>query len=92
MTTGQRVFVILHLCLAFSLICWVLAGPFMGEYFRYKSQLLMYEAGQPIKLEFASKNPFQSEEDEKRDVEEIEASECGCEEEFIEPNPCQKGY
>ena len=44
MTTGQRVFVILHLCLAFSLICWVLAGPFMGEYFRYKSQLLMYEA------------------------------------------------
>lgn len=44
MTTGQRVFVIAHLCLAFSLICWVLAGPFMGEYFNYKSQLLLYES------------------------------------------------
>ena len=38
-------------------------------------QLIMFEAGQPIKLEFSSKNPFQSEEDAKRDVEEIEASE-----------------
>tara|TARA_R110000751_G_scaffold24675_9_gene67836 strand:- start:5614 stop:6696 length:1083 start_codon:yes stop_codon:yes gene_type:complete len=37
-------------------------------------ELLMYEAGQPIKLDFVSKNPFESEEDVKRDVEEIEAS------------------
>jgi hypothetical protein len=37
-------------------------------------ELLMYEAGQPIKLEFVSKNPFESEENVKRDVEEIEAS------------------
>lgn len=37
-------------------------------------QIIMFEAGQPIKLEFSSKNPFQSEEDAKRDVEEIEAS------------------
>ena len=37
-------------------------------------ELIMYEAGQPLKLEFVSKNPFESEEDVKRDVEEIEAS------------------
>ena len=37
-------------------------------------ELLMFEAGQPIKLEFVSKNPFESEENVKRDVEEIEAS------------------
>lgn len=37
-------------------------------------ELIMYEAGQPLKLDFVSKNPFASEEDVKRDVEEIEAS------------------
>ena len=37
-------------------------------------ELIMYEAGQPLKLDFVSKNPFESEEDVKRDVEEIEAS------------------
>tara|TARA_R110001599_G_scaffold347011_1_gene572879 strand:+ start:21284 stop:23035 length:1752 start_codon:yes stop_codon:yes gene_type:complete len=37
-------------------------------------EVIMQEAGQPIKLEFISKNPFASEEDVKRDVEEVEAS------------------
>ena len=37
-------------------------------------ELIMFEAGQPLKLDFVSKNPFASEEDVKRDVEEIEAS------------------
>jgi len=37
-------------------------------------ELIMFEAGQPLKLEFVSKNPFEQEENVKRDVEEIEAS------------------
>jgi len=37
-------------------------------------ELIMGECGTPIKLEFVSKQPFKSEENVKRDVEEIEAS------------------
>ncbi|QDP57702.1 MAG: putative portal protein [Prokaryotic dsDNA virus sp.] len=37
-------------------------------------ELIMAEAGQPLQLEFVSKQPFQTEDDVKRDVEEIEAS------------------
>jgi len=37
-------------------------------------ELIMLEAGHPINLDFASTNPFQSEDNVKRDVEEIEAS------------------
>lgn len=37
-------------------------------------ELIMFEAGQPIKLDFISKNPFESEEDVKRTIEEVEAS------------------
>jgi len=37
-------------------------------------ELVMAESGTPIKLEFISKNPFQSEEGVEREVEEVEAS------------------
>lgn len=37
-------------------------------------ELIMGECGTPIKLEFVSKQPFKSEDNVKRDVEEIEAS------------------
>ncbi len=42
--TSTRVMAILQLCLAFCLLMWVLAGPFMAEYFSYRSSLLLYEA------------------------------------------------
>ena len=37
-------------------------------------EMLMAESGNPIKLEFVSKQPFKTEDDVKKDVEEIEAS------------------
>tara|TARA_R110000823_G_scaffold315684_1_gene449714 strand:+ start:26337 stop:28088 length:1752 start_codon:yes stop_codon:yes gene_type:complete len=37
-------------------------------------EAIMQEAGQPIKLDFISKNPFAEEKDVKRSVEEVEAS------------------
>lgn len=43
MKTSTRVITILHLCLAFTAIFWVCGLPFMGELFRYKSQILLYE-------------------------------------------------
>ena len=41
--TSQRVMAIIQLCLAFSLLCWYLAQPFMGEYFNLRSRMLIYE-------------------------------------------------
>lgn len=41
--TPQRLLAIIQLCLAFSLILWYAAQPFMGEYFALKSRMLMYE-------------------------------------------------
>lgn len=38
-----RVFAILQLCLAFSLILWVLAEPFTGDYFATRSSLLLFQ-------------------------------------------------
>lgn len=38
-----RVVAILQLCLAFSLLLWQASQPFMGDLFRIKSQMLMYQ-------------------------------------------------
>lgn len=43
MTTYQRILTILQLCIAFSLVLWYAAQPFMGEYFTLKSHMLLYE-------------------------------------------------
>lgn len=42
-TFRQRLSIIIQLCLAFSLILWYAAQPFMGDYFQVKSRLLLYE-------------------------------------------------
>lgn len=42
-TTRQRLVVIIQLCLAFSLMLWVVFQPFMGEYFALRSRMLLYE-------------------------------------------------
>lgn len=39
----QRILAIIQLCLAFSLILWYAAQPFLGEYFNLKSNILLYE-------------------------------------------------
>lgn len=39
----QRLMAIGQLCLAFSLIIWYMAQPFMGEYFTLHSRMLLYE-------------------------------------------------
>ena len=38
-----RVMAILQLCVAFTLIAWSCGMPFMGDLFRYKSQMLLYQ-------------------------------------------------
>ena len=43
LSTYQKVATILHLCLAFSLMLWLLFDPFMGEHFRIRSDLLLIE-------------------------------------------------
>ncbi len=61
--TPQRLMAIAQLCLAFSLLLWYMAQPFMGEYFTLRSRMLLYEyvmgtsdilksrAGQDAKME-----------------------------------------
>lgn len=39
----QRFLAILQLCIAFSLICWYGAQPFMGEFYSLRSRMLVYE-------------------------------------------------
>ncbi len=41
--TPQRLMAIGQLCIAFSLLFWVAAQPFMGEYFGLRSRMLPYE-------------------------------------------------
>lgn len=41
--TSQRLMAIMQLCLAFSLLLWYVAQPFMGEYFTLRSRMLLYE-------------------------------------------------
>lgn len=41
--TSQRVLAIVQLCIAFTLIMWYVGQPFMGEYFRLRSRLILYE-------------------------------------------------
>lgn len=42
-STKQRIFVIVQLCFAISLLLWYAAQPFMGEYFTLRSRMLSYE-------------------------------------------------
>lgn len=39
----QRIMAIIQLCLAFSLLLWLLGKPFFGEYFSLRSRMLPYE-------------------------------------------------
>lgn len=39
-----RIFAILQLCLAFSLLLWIASKPFMGHLFTIKSEMLLYES------------------------------------------------
>jgi hypothetical protein len=39
----QRLMAIIQLCLVFSLVLWYATQPFMGEYFKLKSHMLLYE-------------------------------------------------
>jgi hypothetical protein len=41
--TSQRLMAIGQLCLAFSLMMWVMIQPYMGEYFALRSRMLLYE-------------------------------------------------
>lgn len=41
--TPARIATILQLCIAFSLLLWQASQPFMGDLFRVKSQLLIYQ-------------------------------------------------
>lgn len=41
--TFKRLCAIIQLCLAFSLLLWYAAQPFMGEYFTLRSKMLLYE-------------------------------------------------
>ena len=66
--TSQRLMAIGQLCLAFSLLIWYMAQPFMGEYFALRSRMLLYEyamgtsdilkarPGQEAKLERQAQN------------------------------------
>jgi hypothetical protein len=42
--TPARIAAILHLCLAFSLLLWIMSQPFMGDLFAVKSELVLYDA------------------------------------------------
>ncbi len=44
LSTSAKVAAILQLCLVFSVILWVMVGPFMGSYFTTKSSQLLYKA------------------------------------------------
>lgn len=57
--TRQRLLAILQLCIAFSLICWYIAQPFMGEYFALRSRQLLYEYSMGTS-EILKKDPNQS--------------------------------
>lgn len=41
--TPQRIMAIIQLCIAFSVLLWYGAQPFMGEYFELQSQSLLYK-------------------------------------------------
>ena len=43
LATWQRIFAIIQLCLAFSLMLGYMAQPFMGEYFNLRSRMILYE-------------------------------------------------
>lgn len=40
----QRLLAILQLCVVFSAILWIIAQPFMGDYFAIKKRMLLYES------------------------------------------------
>lgn len=42
--TSARVMAILQLCVAFSTLLWIMSGPFLGEYVRNKSSILLFQA------------------------------------------------
>jgi hypothetical protein len=42
--TPVRIAAIIHLCLAFSLLLWIMSQPFMGDLFAVKSEMLLYDA------------------------------------------------
>lgn len=52
-----RVAAILQLCVAFSIIVKVLMGPFMGDYFDLKSQMLLVEAVTGDEERFSALDP-----------------------------------
>lgn len=43
LSTGKKIFVILQLCFAFSLLLWCLFQPYMGDFFRIRSHQLLYD-------------------------------------------------
>ncbi len=43
-STPARIVAILQLCIAFSIICWNMSIPFMGQAFNSKKELLLYES------------------------------------------------
>lgn len=51
--TPVRIAAIFHLCLALSLLLWILSQPFMGDLFAVKSELILYDAllTQPHQIE-----------------------------------------
>ena len=44
----QRIMSILQLCIVFSVILWIIAQPFMGDYFAIKKRILLYESAMGI--------------------------------------------
>lgn len=43
LTPFQKTLVIVHLCLAFSVLLWVLFDPFLGQHFRLRGDILLIE-------------------------------------------------
>lgn len=43
LTTFQKTLVIVHLCLAFTVLLWVLFDPFLGQHFRIRGDILLIE-------------------------------------------------
>lgn len=58
----QRLFVILQLCIAFSVALWYMSEPFMGQYFALRNRLLVYEFAMGI-------SPTHPSSDQKKKIE-----------------------
>lgn len=43
LSISQRIATIIQLCIAFSVMLWIIFQPFMGEYFTLRSRMLLYE-------------------------------------------------